>query len=72
MRGLMNGNANWGHNIELNNNIISMLDKIGIDTSKEFFINGVSFSIVNGVLQTNGNGVSSGQNSGIPYLNWTR
>ncbi|MCL2164438.1 MAG: hypothetical protein FWH55_08640 [Oscillospiraceae bacterium] len=68
MEGLKYGNANWGHNADLNNDILEMLKQIGIDTSKEFSINNLTFSVVDGVLQTIGNR-PNGTQFGAAYLN---
>jgi len=68
IEGLKYGNANWSHNVDLNNDILQMLKQIGIDTSKEFSINNKTFSVIDGVVQTTGNG-PSGTQFGAAYLN---
>jgi len=67
INGIMGGNANWGHNMKLNDDIITMLERLGIDTSKDFSINDVSFSVKNGVLHATSN--KNGNYFGTSYLN---
>jgi len=45
--------ADFGSNMEVNNNILQMLGKIGIDTSRNFNVNNHSFRVNNGAIQSN-------------------
>ncbi|MCL1862147.1 MAG: hypothetical protein FWF78_01105 [Defluviitaleaceae bacterium] len=53
-------NSSLGTNIaysddkQLNSNVISLLQKMGVDTSRDFSINGTTFEIRNGKVQTQG------------------
>ena len=68
IKGIMSGNANWGNNAKMNDDIIAMLNRIGLDTGREFYVNDVSLSVNGGILQTNGNAQNSNP-FGTPYLN---
>ncbi len=63
------GSANWGNNMEMNGEILSFLNKIGIDTSKDFKINGVAFEVKSGVVQTKSYSSPTQEASGHSYLN---
>jgi hypothetical protein len=68
LRSLQAGYVKWNGNEDINNDVITMLNRIGIDTSKEFTINNVSYSVDEGVLRKS-DGVTSISPFGIPYLN---
>ena len=53
LRASSSGNAKMPDR-ELNQDTLSLLNKIGIDTSRNFHINGTEFEVKNGVLQTVG------------------
>ena len=53
LRASSSGNAKISDR-ELNQDTLSLLNKIGIDTSRNFRINGTEFEVNNGILQTEG------------------
>ena len=53
LRASSSGNAKMSDR-ELSQDVLSLLNKIGIDTSRNFHINGTEFEVKNGVLQTVG------------------
>lgn len=46
--------ADFGSNMEVNNNILQMLGRIGIDTNRNFTANNRSFRVTSGVIQSGG------------------
>jgi len=46
--------ADFSSNMEVNNNILQMLGRIGIDTNRNFRINNHSFRVNNGAIQSSG------------------
>ncbi len=67
--GITSGNANWGNNMEMNRDILSLLGRIGIDTGKDFKINGVAFEVKDGIVQTKGYTTPKQEPMGYSYLN---
>jgi hypothetical protein len=65
------GEANFSDNADINNSMITLLRKMGIDTNREFKVNDTVFEIKNGVLQTKGYTVSKTHDYVNPnvYLN---
>ena len=47
-------NADFGSNMEVNNTILQMLGRIGIDTNRNFSANNRSFRVNSGVIQSSG------------------
>jgi hypothetical protein len=47
-------NADFGSDMEVNNNILQMLGRIGIDTNRNFSTNNRSFRVNSGVIQSGG------------------
>ena len=45
------GSAPLSENTQNNNEAISLLQRAGIDTSRTFWINGIGFEVINGVIQ---------------------
>ena len=64
-----NKNANFGDNLPLNSQLLSLLRELGIDTSRDFTINDTQFEIHNGILQTKGYTPPEEIPSGHEYLN---
>ena len=62
-------NANFGDNLPLNSQMLSLLRELGIDTSRDFTINDTQFEISNGILQTKGYIPPEEGPSGHEYLN---
>lgn len=54
LRASESGNASLADEQELNTDAFSLLQKMGVDTSRPFSINGTMFEIRNGVIQTKG------------------
>jgi hypothetical protein len=54
LRASESGNASLSKEKEFNNNALSLLQKIGVDTTRPFSINGTMFEVKNGVVQTKG------------------
>ncbi|MCL1883439.1 MAG: hypothetical protein FWF81_06795 [Defluviitaleaceae bacterium] len=52
LRASESGNASLAYEKEINTNALSLLKKMGVDTSRAFSINGTMFEIRNGVIQT--------------------
>jgi hypothetical protein len=48
------GKADFSGNSDINESMLTLLRKMGIDTSRDFRINGTVFEVKNGVLQTKG------------------
>ena len=46
------GNVNFGDNRDLNDSMLILLGKMGVDTGKDFSINNTVFEVKNGILQT--------------------
>jgi hypothetical protein len=44
----------FNNDTELNNNVLSLLRKMGVDTSRDFSINGTEFQVRNGRVETQG------------------
>ncbi|MCL2224004.1 MAG: hypothetical protein FWB96_03440 [Defluviitaleaceae bacterium] len=44
----------FNNDSELNRNVLSLLEKMGVDTSREFSINGTTFHVRNGRVETQG------------------
>ena len=46
--------ASWGYDEHTKQNVINLLDKLGVDSSKPFFINGTQFEMQGDILRTVG------------------
>jgi hypothetical protein len=67
--GVESGNANWGTNSKMNSAILSLLMKMGVDTSRDFSINGVAFEVKDGIVQTKNYVAPQNEPLGFCYLN---
>jgi len=63
------GNANFGDNLPLNSQILTLLRELGIDTTRNFTINDTQFEINNGIVQTKDYTPPEESPSGYEYLN---
>ena len=63
------GNADFGDNLPLNIQMLSLLRELGIDTSRDFTINNTQFEVWNGIIRTKGYTPPVEGPSGHEYLN---
>ena len=54
LRAAESGNAKLSFDKDLNQDTLSLLRRMGVDTSRDFSLNGTAFEVVNGFIQTKG------------------
>jgi hypothetical protein len=52
----------------MNDEILALVKKMGIDTGRDFTVNNTTFEIINGIVQTKGYSHAGSEKQGFEYL----